>query len=165
MSGAFKWIGSTGILVLGFWTDEHDELSTFHLWFLNNHTIFSQGIGYFGQGVKADGLRIDDLTAAKSHGHLDLVLFCQEFFDLADFKGEIVFFCLWPEFDLPGFDNGLLFLGFLLFFLQFVPEFIKIHNPANRWISLVGNLDQVKSLFLSCFQGSPGTDYSALCPV
>jgi len=76
-----------------------------------------------------------------------------------------MFFGFWPELNFPGFNDGLFLLGFLLLFFQLVPEFVEIHNPANGRISLVGNLNQIKSLLPGRFQGFSGADYTALCSI
>ena len=148
-----------------FRTNKHYELPAFHLRFLNDDTVFSERICYFIQRIKSYGLRINYFSAAKPHGHLDFVFFFKEFLDFSNLEIEIVFFGFWTKFDLSSLDNRLFLLGLLLLFFQFVPEFIIIHYPADRRISFVGNLYQIKSLFPGGFEGISGVDYSALLTI
>lgn len=94
-----------------------------------------------------------------------LFFFFEEFPYLPYLEGQIVFLRLGPELDFPGFDNGLLLLGFLLFFLQLVPELVEIHDPADGRVGLVGNLDQIKPLLHGGLEGGPGADDAALAAV
>jgi hypothetical protein len=131
----------------GFRTNKHHELSTFHFGFLDDHTVFSQGISDLGQRTETNGLCVDNLTTAKPHGHFYLVFLSKKFSNFTYFEVEIVFFGFWSKFDFSGFDNRLFLFGFLLLLFQLIPKFIKIHNPAYWRIGFVGNLDEIEPLF------------------
>ena len=135
----------------GLRSNEHHELSPFHFWFLNNHTVFSQGVGNPVQGIQTDGLGIDNFATTEAHGHFDLVFLREELLDLANLEVEIVFFGLGPKLNLAGFNDGLLLFGFLLLLFQFIAELVEIHNSTDRRIRLIGNLDQIKPLFMGYF--------------
>jgi hypothetical protein len=149
----------------GLWTDKHDELAALHLGLLNDHAILAQGVGNLVQGVEADRLRIDNLPTAEPHRHFDFIFLGEKFLDLPDFKIKIVVIGFGPELDLPRLDNGLLLFSFLLLFLQFVPEFVEIHDSANGWIRFIGYFHQVKSLLVRGFKCGARADYSSLSPV
>ena len=76
-----------------------------------------------------------------------------------------MFLRLGSELDLPGFDDGLFLFGFLLFFLQLIPELVEIHDPTDGRVGLVGNLDEIKPLLLGNLKGGPGADDAALAAV
>jgi hypothetical protein len=157
----FSWLLDTSTL----WSDEHHELPPFHLGFLDDHTIVPQGIGNSVQRFQSQGLGIDNLAAAKAHGHLDLVLFFQKFSDLSNLEVEIMLFGFGPELDLPCFDDRLFLTRFLLFLLQLIAKLVKVHDPADRRISLIGNLDKIKTLFAGSLQGRSRADDSNLFAV
>jgi hypothetical protein len=158
-------VGKIGVALSGFRTNKHNELPTFHLGFLNDHTVFAKGIGDFVQRVEANGLSIDNFSSSKAHRHLDLVFFGQELLDFPDFKIKVMLFSFGPKLDFSGLDDGLLLFGFLLFLFQLITEFVEVHDPTHGWIRFVGDLDQIKTLFLRCFQGSLCADNTALRPI
>jgi len=46
--GRSAWLVKYLFVLSGFRTNKHHELPTFHLWFLNDHTVFTQGVGDLG---------------------------------------------------------------------------------------------------------------------
>ena len=93
-------------------------MAAFHYRFLLDDAIFTEQVGDLPHGLQTDGLRIDYFTTAEAHGYLDLVLLLEKLLDLFDLEVQIMFFGFGSELDLLGLDNGLLFLGFLMFKVQ-----------------------------------------------
>ena len=78
---------------------------------------------------------------------------------------KIVLIGFWADLDLFDLDHGLLFPGFLLFFLLLVLELSEVHDPANRRFGVRRHFNQVQAAFHGDGQGFLGGDYSQLFAV
>ena len=100
------------------------------------------------------------LTTTKTQRHFDFVALIQKALDIAHLDLVIAFVSARAQLDFFDFNNRLLGLGVLLFFLLLVFEFAVVDQPANWGISRRCNFDQIHIHITSHTQGLGQTHHA-----
>ena len=95
----------------------------------------------------APDLGVSHLAAPEHDRELDLRALAQEALDVLHLGFEVVPVDLGPELHLLDDDVRRPLARFLASLILFVLPLAEVHDPANRWISVRRNLDEVESLF------------------
>lgn len=104
-------------------------------------------------------------ATAEAHGNLNAVAFSEEFHRVAHFGVKVIRVDARRHTNLLDLDNTLVFLRFLFPFELVKAEFAVIHDLADGWHGVRGDLDKVKLLLLSHFQRCLGRNDSEHCAV
>ena len=67
-----------------------------------------------------------------------------------------------PEFNFLNLSLFLVFLGFMLFFVEFIKKLAIIHDPAHRGSGLRGDFNQIKPFLPGDSQGLRDRHYTQL---
>jgi hypothetical protein len=140
-------------------------LPPLHCGRLNNRCIFSQFLGYFIQHFNTLALGIYYFPSSEAQSDFYLVLVGQELLYVLDLEIQVVFFCFWSEFYFLDLDDRLAFSRFCQFLALFIAIFVIIHDPADRGIRCIGDLNQVKSFLVCHFAGTPAGHYTELLAI
>jgi len=134
------------------WTEDGCHATTFHLWLLIDLCKVNQLLDKARKHFHAVVL-IDDIPTAELDIGFNFMAGLQESFSMLGLEIEIMRVCMWTKADFLQFNSMLLLTGFLLFLLLFVPKLAKIHDFANRWLSIRRDFNQVQFLFFGHFDG------------
>lgn len=117
---------------------------SFHLWKLLCRTKVLQFLHELEQEEFATVFE-DDTSSAELNIGFYLMTFLEKSFRVAELEIEIVIVGVWAEADL--LDDCLDRLGLDLFLLAFllVDKLVELDDPANGWICIWGDHDEVKS--------------------
>lgn len=115
-------------------------------------------LGVLGHALKQFPAKVlvRHLAAPEPQGHLYLVSVFQKLEDVAHLHVVVVGVGIGPELDLFDLDDLLLLAGLGLALLRLILEFAEIHDLADRWIGVRGNLDQVQTSLIRHVHGAGG---------
>jgi len=140
----------------------HYHVASFNTRFPFNYTAFRDKFGNLLQ----DCITVFPEThfpSAKNNVYFNLVTAVQEFKHMSNFYFKVMCAGKGSQLDFLGLNSVNRDL-FLLFFTLLIFELSVIHQPANRRIGIVGNLNEIKSLFSGDFLGLLICYYAELIP-
>lgn len=124
------------------------HVATLHLWLLLNRSV---GFEVFGETLEHGQalLRMGHLTTTEHNRDLDACALLEEAHDVALFGLVVARVNLGAELHLLDLDLGLVFLSGLGLHSLLVLVLTKVHDFANRRLSVGANLDKIKTLLIS----------------
>ena len=102
-----------------------------------------------------------NLTAAEDHGALHLVARLEEALGLTDPHVVIVLINLVAHLDLLDFGLVRLLLGLFGFLFLLELELAVVHDPADRWVSLLAHQHQIQFPVAGHIQGFFAADHAS----